>query len=166
MILQLAAAVLLLVLLWGLFRLAMGLRWAKLSREQARGAEESRGRRVVAEVPVGEGDLTFFLEDDRGFYWGGREVRKPDVAGARLLLNGGIIGSFSRGGWALPEPPPPEDFEGRERWDIILYRRDGRHETVPCGSLREGVSREIAARVFEAVRASAVRPGRLENGAA
>jgi hypothetical protein len=166
MILQLAAAGLLVVLLWSLFRLAMGLRWAKLSREQARQAEETRGRRVVAEIPAGEGDLTLFLEDDRGFYWGAVEVRKPDVAGARLLLNGGVIGSFSRGGWALPEPPSPEEFEGRERWDVILYLRDGRRPLVPCGWLREGVSREIAARVFEAVRASAARPGRLEDGAA
>jgi len=165
MILQLVAAVLLLALLWRLFRLSMGLRWAKLSREEARGAEESQGRRVVAEIPTGEGDLAFFLEDDRGFYWSSREVRKPDVTGARLLLNGGVIGSFSAAG-VLPDPPSPEEFEGRERWDVIVYLRGDRCETVPCGSLREGVSREIAARVFDAFRRAASRLDAREDGAA
>ena len=63
-------------------------------------------------------------------------------------------GSFSANGRPLPDPPAPEDYEGRERWDVALYLTDGRTEPVPCGSLREGVSREIAIRVFEAVRAA------------
>jgi hypothetical protein len=52
----------------------------------------------------------------------------------------------------LPAAPPAEEYEGRERWDVLLHLREGRTESVPCGTLREGVSREIAARVFEAVR--------------
>ena len=52
------------------------------------------------------------------------------------------------------DPPPAEGYEGRERWDVFIYCRD-RTEAVPCGSLREGVSREIAGRVFEAVRRAA-----------
>ena len=150
MLIRAAAFVLLLALLWFLFRFAMALRWSKVVREGSRSAEESRGRRVVAEIPLPDG-LLFFLEDDAGFYWGGSQVRKSEVLGARMLLNGGVIGSFTRAGAALPEPPPAEEYEGRERWDVLIYC-GGRTEAVPCGSLREGVSREMAARVFEAVR--------------
>jgi hypothetical protein len=153
MIIRAAAFVLLLALLWFLFRFAMALRWSKVVREGSRSAEESRGRRVVAEIPLPDG-LLFFLEDDEGFYWGGSEVRKSEVLGARMLLNGGVIGSFSRAGAALPDPPPAEEYEGRERWDVLIHCR-GRTAAVPCGSLREGVSREIASRVFEAVRRAA-----------
>jgi hypothetical protein len=162
MIIRIAALVLLLAALWLLFRFAMALRWSKVAREGSRSAEESRGRRVVAEIPLPE-ELLFFLEDDAGFYWGGSQARKPDVQGARMLLNGGVIGSFARPGAALPEPPPPEEYEGRERWDILIYCAGGRTEAVPCGSLREGVSREIAARIFEAVRRGAPSRGIIEG---
>jgi len=150
MIIRIAAVILLIAAIWVLFRFAMALRWSKVVREGSRSAEESRGRKVVAEIPLPEG-LLFFLEDDAGFYWGASQARKREVVGARMLLNGGIIGSFSRAGAALPDPPPAEEYEGRERWDVLIYCQ-GRTESVPCGSLREGVSREIAARVFEAVR--------------
>src|SRR6185503_4396641 len=150
MIIRIAAFVLLIAPVWVLFRFALALRCSKVVREGSRSAEESRGRRVVAEIPLPEG-LLFFLEDDAGFYWGTSQARKREVVGARLLLNGGVIGSFSRAGAALPDPPPAEEYEGRERWDVLIYC-SGRTEAVPCGSLREGVSREIAARVFEAVR--------------
>jgi hypothetical protein len=131
----------------------MALRWSKVVREGSRSAEESRGRRVVAEIPLPDG-LLFFLEDDAGFYWGGSQARKSEVLGARMLLNGGVIGSFNRAGAPLPDPPPAEEYEGRERWDVLVYCADGTR-AVPCGSLREGVSREIAGRVFEAVRRAA-----------
>jgi hypothetical protein len=153
MIIRIAAAAFLVIALWFLFRFAMALRWSKVVREGSRSAEESRGRRVVAEIPLPDG-LLLFLEDEAGFYWGRSQARKSEVLGARMLLNGGVIGSFSRAGAALPGPPPAEEYEGRERWDVLVYCRD-RTEAVPCGSLREGVSREIAARVFEAVRRAA-----------
>jgi hypothetical protein len=153
MIIRIVAAVLLLAALWILFRFAMALRWSRVVREGSRSAEESRGRKVVAEIPLPD-ELLFFLEDDAGFYWGGLQARKSEITGARMLLNGGVIGSFTRPGVALPEPPAPEEYEGRERWDVFIYCQ-GRTQAVPCGSLREGVSREIAARVFEAVRRSA-----------
>jgi hypothetical protein len=153
MLIRAAALVLLLAALWVLFRFAMTLRWSKVVREGSRSAEESRGRRVVAEIPLPEG-LLFFLEDEAGFYWGRSQARKSEVVGARMLLNGGVIGSFKRAGAALPDPPPAEEYEGRERWDVLVHCLD-RTEAVPCGSLREGVSREIAARVFEAVRRAA-----------
>jgi hypothetical protein len=153
MIIRVAAALLLLAALWLLFRFAMALRWSKVVREGSRSAEESRGRRVVAEIPLPD-ELLFFVEDDAGFYWGDSQARKSEIQGARLLLNGGVIGSFSRPGTALPDPPPAEEYEGRERWDVLIYCQ-GHTEAVPCGILREGVSREIAARVFEAIRRAA-----------
>lgn len=151
MILQVVAAAVLLVFLWSLFRFAMGLRWAKLSREAARTAELARGRRVVAEIPQRDG-LLLFLEDAAGFSWGTLRADRRAIVGARALLNGGVIASFSRSGTVLPEPPAHEMYEGQERWDVLLYLEGGQPLAVPCGTLREGVSREIALCVFEAVR--------------
>jgi len=153
MIIRITAALLLAAALWAVFRFAMALRWSKVVREGSRSDEESRGRRVVAEIPLPDG-LLFFVEDDAGFYWGASRARKSEIAGARMLLNGGVIGTFNRSGAALPDPPGAEEYEGRERWDVLIYCAD-RTEAVPCGSLREGVSREIASRVFEAVRRAA-----------
>jgi hypothetical protein len=112
---------------------------------------------VVAEVPTASGELEFFLEDAEGFYWRGSELRKPDLMGARLLLNGGVIAACARPGLLLPDPPLPEEFEGRERWDVALYLRDGGQRVVSCGSLREGVSRAIGTQVFQAVREESLR---------
>jgi hypothetical protein len=152
MLIQLLAGFLLLAGLWMLFRFAMGLRWAKVAREEARADAEARGRRVVAEIPLPGDELSFFQEDDERFHWGGTSVARSEVTGARLLLNGNVVGASSRRGVALPPPPAAEDDEGRERWDVLLYLAKGESARVPCGALREGVSREIAARVFEAVR--------------
>jgi hypothetical protein len=152
------AVLALLALLWSLFRLSMGLRWAKVSREDARREEEARGRRIVAELPSSDGTLGFFAEDHAGFYWPGGDAAKSVLQGARLVLNLGVIAVAARPGSALPEPPLAEPFEGRERWDVVLYLAGGPSRTVACGAVREGVSRDIAARVFEAVR------GVLEGG--
>ena len=151
MLIQLVAGLALLAALWMLFRFAMGLRWAKVAREEARARAEAGGRRVVAEIPGGDG-LSFFQEDADHFHWGSTSVARAGVNGARLLLNGNVVGSACRAAAVLPEPPAAEEFEGRERWDVLLYLEDARTARVPCGTLREGVSREIAARVFEAVR--------------
>src|SRR5262245_31715322 len=155
-----AVAVLaLLALLWSLSRLAMGLRWSKVSREEARQQVEARGRRVVAELPSADGELGFFAEDHAGFYWPRGEAGKSALRGARLLLNRGVIASAARPAVALPDPPAPEPFEGRERWEVVLYLLGGESRVVDCGMLREGVSREIASRVFEAVRAALAAGG-------
>ena len=146
---KIAALLGLLALLWSIFRLSMGLRWAKVSRESARGEEEARGRRIVAELPSSDGTLGFFAEDHAGFYWPAGEAGKSGLRGARLILNGGVIAAVTRRGEALPEP-----FEGRERWEVVLYATGGHHHTIACGTVREGVSREIATRVFDAVRAA------------
>lgn len=162
---KIVALLALLALLWFLFRLSMGLRWAKVSREGARREEEARGRRIVAELPSSEGTLGFFAEDHAGFYWPGGEAGKSAVRGARLVLNRGAIAAAARPGASLPDPPTPEPFEGGERWEVTLYLQEGRSETVACGTVREGVSREIATRVFEAVRAALASPAGMTHAA-
>jgi hypothetical protein len=152
MVLKAAAAVVLVVVLWMLFRFAMGLRYEKLAREEARRAEELRGRRVLAEIPQPEGGLVLFLEDAEAFYWAGKTVRKRELLGARMLLNGGVIAACALEGQRLPEPAAPEEYEGGERWEVALYTLAGAADRVSCGALREGVSREIAGRVFDAAR--------------
>jgi hypothetical protein len=150
--LQVLAAAVLAAFLFSMFRYAMALRAAKAARESWREAEESRGRRVLAEIPNPDDTVTLFAEDADGFYWGDRQVAKRDVCGARLRLNGGILAAWTRPGITLPEPAAPEEFEGRERWDVVLYVEGGGTRVVECGTLREGVSREIASKVFEAVK--------------
>lgn len=156
---QIVALLALGVLLWTIFRFAMGLRWAKVSREDARAAEQAEGRRVVAEIPLSDDEVVFFVEDEAGFYWAGRQVRKHEIRGARLLLNGAVMAGASRDGERLPEPDAGEEYVGRERWEVLLFMGGEGTERIACGTLREGVSREIGGRVFEAVRA-AVRPGK------
>ncbi len=155
MLVRLLASLLFLVLLWWLFRLALGLRQAKLDREGARVAEEARGRRVVAELPLSGSETVFLLEDGDSFRWGSETVVKTDIAGARLLVNGGVLQEFASGPARLPPLDPPHEFEGRELWEVVVYRRSGGRARIPCGALREGVSREIAGRAFAAIRAAA-----------
>ena len=150
MYLQVLAAAVLAAFLFSMFRYAKALRAAKAARESWREAEVSRGRRVVAEIPGAGDTVTLFAEDGEGFYWGGRQAAKRDLEGARLRLNGGILATWSLPGVTLPEPAAPEEFEGRERWDVVLYLEGGETRVVECGTLREGISREIATKIFEA----------------
>jgi hypothetical protein len=66
-----------------------------------------------------------------------------------MRLNGGARESHD--GVRLPSPEPLES-EGRERWDVALFGAEGFLAAIPCGNLREGVSREVATIVFEAVK--------------
>jgi hypothetical protein len=43
---------------------------------------------------------------------------------------------------------------------VGIYLRAGGAVTLPCGTLREGVSREIGGLAFEAIRASVAGPPR------
>ena len=153
----LTAAALLLSLFW-MFRFAMGLRYAKLRREEERRAEQAKGRRLVAELPTHTGDVVLFLEDASLFLWGEQELRKGEIVGARLMLNGRVVDTCQQREAALPSAGWDEEHDGRERWDVLVYLRGGRAFEVPCGSLREGVSREAAQRVFGAV-AKAIATG-------
>ena len=118
MIIQVLALLALVLALWTVFRFAMGLRWAKVSREDARAAEQSRGRRVVAEIPLSDDEIVFFVEDEAGFYWGGRQARKRDIRGARLLLNGAVMASFSR--------------DGERLFFVRWWNGSAAHELVSC----------------------------------
>jgi hypothetical protein len=155
MFVRLLAGGLLLAFLFSLFRFAMALRWEKVSREASRARAESEGRVVVAELPLPEGEVVFLVEDAEKFSWADHCLLKAGIAGVRLRLNGGILGEFCRDGVPLPSPAPPEEYEGRERWDVAVYDQSGRMDSIPCGTLREGVSREVAHTVFEAVRRAA-----------
>ena len=62
------------------------------------------------------------------------------------------MSTATRAGAALPEPPAPEEEPGREKWEVVAYLRDGRALTIRCGSVREGISRDAARAVFEALR--------------
>src|SRR5258707_15130683 len=97
MLVRILASLIFLVLLWWLFRLALGLRQAKLDREGARVAEEARGRRVVAELPPRGSETLLLLEDGPRFCWGSVSLDKADIPGGRLLLNGGAISEFAGG---------------------------------------------------------------------
>ena len=145
------ALVVFLVVVFQIFRYAMALREAKRLRERDRAAEEELGRRVLAEIPISDAEVVLLVEDESSLAWGGSRLLKSEVAGGRLLLNGGILREFSRMPGLLPPPAPPEEFEGRERWEVAAYTRGGGVVRIPCGTLREGVSREIAGRVYEAV---------------
>jgi hypothetical protein len=154
MLIKVVAAAVLVALLWTLLRFALGLRWAKLSRDAGRRAEEEQGRRVVAELPLETGSVELLLEDDQRFLWGATSVAKASIRGARLRLNGGLVAECQRPGAALPPAPPPEEFDGRERWEVVLHVANASSVPIPCGSLREGVSRDTARRAYEAVRAA------------
>jgi hypothetical protein len=153
MLVRLLAAAALVAFLWSLFRFAMGLRAAKLAREEERAAEAAQGRRVVAELPLVEG-VVLFLDGGDTFAWAERSAGKRDLRGARVFLNDAVLASCARPGVSLPPAPAvaPEDDEGGERWRVDLYV-EGATLDVPCGRLREGVSRETAWRVYAAVRA-------------
>jgi len=152
-LIQVAAALAVLVFLWKAFRLAMDLRAARILREEARRAREAQGQRVVAEVPGPSGELRLLVEDGETFEWAGRRLPRSAVLGCRLLLNGAVMAAAARPGFDLPAPPAPEEYEGRERWDVRIYMRNEEIE-VACGTVREGVSREIARAVYDAVTRS------------
>jgi hypothetical protein len=152
MLIRVVAFALLVVALWRAFRLSMGLRFAKLSREEARSAEEARGGKVLAELPLPDAEMVFLVEDAGAFRWGSARLAKSSILGARLMVNSAVLQEFAGAGERLPPPQPPEEYEGRERWEVRVFLRGGGTTSIPCGTLREGVSREIAGRVFAAVK--------------
>ena len=149
---QVVAAAAFLMFAFSLFRFSMGLRWAKVSREAARSEAQDGGQRLLAELPLPTGEVAFLLEDATAFAWGKERCEKSRIQGVRMRLNGGVLAEFVKDGVRLPSPEPPEEYEGRERWDVALFGADGFLGSIPCGILREGVSREVAAIVFEAVK--------------
>lgn len=152
MLIQILAFAVFFYFLFSLFRFAMGLRAAKLAREDERASAQDEGRQVVAELPLPSGEVAFLAEDSVSFSWSETRVAKADIAGVRMRLNGGVLAEHARDGLRLPPPSPPEEYEGRERWDVAVYGTEGLLASIPCGTLREGVSREVASTVFAAVK--------------
>ena len=158
-LIQVLAFAAFLAVLFSLFRYAMGMRYTKVVREAERKAAEAEGRRVVAELPLSSGQVLIFTEAPLHFAWGEHRVAKSDITGVRLRLNGGILAEHTREGIRLPPPSLPDEFEGRETWDVTLYCPEGPLASIPCGTLREGVSREVASTVFAAVQKAIASPG-------
>jgi len=151
---EIIASLVLIVALFGFFRFAMGLRYAKILREQALQRESSRGRRVIAEVPTPEGTIELFREDDAEFYWSGDRISKRGLSGVRLVLNGAVMAQVQIPDAVLPVAPVPEEFEGRERWEVVAYHATSDPTLIACGNLREGVSRDAARAVYDALKSA------------
>lgn len=151
MLVKLLAAAVFLALAFRLLRFALGLRAQMHAREEERAAQQARGRRVVAELPLEDG-VCLLLEDAAGFYWGENQVGKQQLSGARLVLNGGVVAQAARAGVSLPPPGAAAEFDGSEQWEVVLHLAVGGTRRVPCGRLREGVSRDAAGAVFEAAK--------------
>lgn len=157
LLVRLLAGAAFLVLVFWMFRLAMGLRYAKLVREEERRRQEAGGRRLVAEVPNPDGEVVLFLEDAVAFHWGARSLPKAEIVGVRLILNGRVVEEGGRPGRVLPAVGWPTEYDGGERWDVRLELADAGPLMIPCGKLREGVSREAAQQVFASVARAVAR---------
>ncbi len=161
MLVKFLAAMALAYVVVRLLGFAFGLRAQMRAREAERANQESRGRRVVAELPLEDG-VVLFLEDAAGFYWRDVAVAKASLSGARLVLNGGGGAQAARAGALLPAAAAAAEFDGSEQWEVVLHLKGAATRRVPCGRLREGVSRDAASAVFDASKqALAASPARL-----
>jgi hypothetical protein len=136
--------------------LATTLQTYRRRRLRARDSERALGRRVIAEIPVGD-DLTLFSEDAKRFYYGERSVDKDLIAAVRVLINGSPIAVYvsrrhpegaSRQATSFEDRP---DGIARDRWDVAIETVTGT-VLVECGAIRERVSQELARTVFDAVK--------------
>jgi hypothetical protein len=153
---DLVAGIIAVALLLIALSLATTLHFFRRRRLHAQEAERAMGRIVVAEIPAAE-DLVLFSEDVDSFHYGTREIRKDDVAAARVLINGVPIAAIVSKRHAYASALQPTSFvdhpEGiaRDRWDVAIEMRDGT-VLVECGAIRERVSQELARAVFDAVK--------------
>ena len=152
---DLIAAIVAVVLLLMAASLATTLQYYRRRRERARMSEAALGRRVIAELPVGD-DLTLFSEDGQRFHYGEQSIDKDLILAVRVLINGAPIAAVtsSRAPRAARQATSFEDRpEGiaRDRWDVAIETERGT-VLVECGAIRERVSQELARKVFDAVR--------------
>ena len=158
---DLVAAVVAAVLVFGALSLATSLTVSRKRRRRTRDDEQSRGRRIVAEIP-GDDDLRLFTEDERQFHYGRQAVDKDRIAAVRVLINGSPIAAYLSKRHASDAAVQPTSFEdrpegiARDRWDVAIERADG-VMLVECGAIRERVSQELARAVFEAVKSDLER---------
>ena len=161
------AAVAALVLLLVAASLATTLQTYRRRRLRARDAERALGRRVIAEIPVGD-DLTLFSEDEVRFYYGERSVDKDLIVAVRVLINGSPIASYlstrhpeGTNRQATSFEDRPEGI-ARDRWDVAIETVTGT-TLVECGAIRERVSQELARTVFDAVKRELEQRDRIKN---
>jgi hypothetical protein len=158
---DLIAALFAAVLVFGALSLATSLTVSRKRRRRTRDDEQSRGRRIVAEIP-GDDDLRLFTEDERQFHYGQDAVDKDRIAAVRVLINGSPIAAYLSKRHASDVAVQPTSFEdrpdgiARDRWDVAIERADG-VMLVECGAIRERVSQELARAVFEAVKSDLER---------
>lgn len=150
--LALIVALFLLVVALGL---AAALHVYRRSRQKARRAAAARGRTIVAELPVGP-ELLLVTEDATHFYYGDRPIEKRAIRSVRVLINGEPIAiattpGVPQAGPLLRRPEERTDGFERDRWDVLLELESG-EVLIECGTIRERVSRELARRIFDAVR--------------
>lgn len=134
--------------------LAVSLHLARSRRDAARRQLQTKGRRLVAELPLGAA-ITIVSEDADAFYYGDVRIDKRALRAARLLLNDTPLAVAS----TRPEPidartgdaMSAEAFE-RDRWDVAL-ETDRETVVIHCGGIRERVSQDLARRIFEAAEA-------------
>lgn len=163
---DLIAGVVALALLVIAASLATTLHYYRRRRQRARESERAMGRRVIAELPVGE-DLTLFSEDDVRFYYGERAIDKDLILAVRVLINGAPIAAVTsaRGQSQALQPTAFEDHPdgiARDRWDVAIETERGT-VLVECGAIRERVSQELARRIFDTVKDSLTTPSRASR---
>jgi len=145
-----------LVLLLIAASLATTLQHYRRRRQRAGDSEHALGRRIIAELPVGD-HLIFFSEDAVCFHYGDQSIDKDLVLAVRVLINGSPIAAAESTRARRTEAPTSFDdrAEGiaRDRWDVAIEME---RETVlvQCGAIRERVSQELARNVFDAVKQS------------
>jgi hypothetical protein len=138
--------------------LAAALHYYRARRLRDRQDALGRGRRVVAELPLGP-DLTLFTEDHDAFYLGARPIPKRDIQAARVLINGSPIAAAVSPRFPEADRRPPSSFDdqpdgiARDRWDVAIETTRGM-VLVECGAIRERISQELARAIFEAVKAA------------
>ena len=150
--------------------MATSLNWHRRAHFRLRRAMALSGRKIIAEIPYKD-DLSFFTEDTQSFQWDAHRIAKSEIRAVKLLITGASIASFVSSRFHSPaadvshfevsKQTEPIEFE-RERWDVSIELEK---ETilVPCGSIRERVSQELARQVYEAVRTDIKRRDQLSS---
>lgn len=150
------AGIVAIVLLLVAASLATTLQAYRRRRQRARDSERALGRRIIAELPVGD-DLVLVSEDGKRFYYGERSVDKDLIVAVRVLINGAPIAAYVSTRHENAAARQPTSFEdrpegiSRDRWDVAVETLAGT-VLIECGAIRERVSQELARTIFEAIR--------------
>ena len=153
---DLVAALIAVVLLVVALSLATGLQTYNRRRRQTRRIARDRGQTIVAEL-LSERDLRLFSEDQTQFYYADRAIPKDQIHAVRVLINGSPIAVCLSPRFPSAASAPATSFNERpegiahDRWDVAIEATNGT-TLIECGAIREGVSQELARKIFEAVK--------------